>query len=109
MASGMSSTIREVALALVGAATAMTLSACTHAGDLSIQNDGPEDISVDTGEREFEVDGYGGIILLKNGCTPGDVTITFATGAKVVISGPVCPENEIIVGEGTANLRPSTN
>lgn len=102
----MRSKLREVMTAFAGATIALALTACTHAGDLSIVNDGPEGITVDTGEDEFEVGGYGGVVLLKNGCTPGNVTITFATGAKVVVSGPVCPENEIVVGEGTATLRP---
>lgn len=98
---------RIVTSVIVGVALAAGLAACADEGDLSIRNTGPDDVSVDTGDEMVVVDADGGAVLLGYGCTPGDVTVTFATGARTVLSGPVCPEQEIVVGDGTADLRPA--
>jgi|SRR5690625_1828577 len=101
----MRSKVQSVMLAL--AAAAVTLSACASSGDLSIVNNGPDDVWVDTGDEELSVEKDGGAVLLDYGCTPGDVTVRFSGGTDVEVPGPVCPEQEIVVGDGTATLRPA--
>jgi len=91
---------------LIGAVLAVTLTACGENVDLTISNDGPDDVTVATGDGEFTVDAGGGAALLDFGCTPGDVMITFADGHEVVLHGPVCPDRQIAVGDGTATVRP---
>lgn len=92
---------------LIGATVIVALTACSDAGDLSVINNGPSDITVDMGDEQVAVEADGGAVLLDYGCTPGDVTITFATGSETVLSGPVCPEQEIVVDDGTASLQPA--
>lgn len=92
---------------LVGATVALALTACSDAGDLSVVNNGPADVTVDTGDEEVVVEADGGAVLLDYGCTPGEVTITFASGSETVLPGPICPEEEIVVGDGAATLRPA--
>lgn len=99
--------MRSAMVVLVGATVAMALAACSDSGDLSVVNNGPGDITVDTGDEEVVVEADGGTVLLDYGCTPGDVTITFATGSETVLPGPICPEEEIVVGDGAATLQPA--
>jgi len=80
---------------------------CSSAGDLSISNDGPADVTVSTGDEELTVSPDGGAAILDYGCTPGDVTVTFASGQEIVLPGPVCPEQQIAIGDGTAELQPA--
>ena len=92
---------------VVAAVVAATLTACADAGDLSIVNDSPTDVIVRTGDEEDTVSAEGGVVLLDYGCTPGDVTVEFPSGRSVVVPGPVCPEQTIVIGDGTAELRPA--
>ncbi|GAA4780997.1 hypothetical protein GCM10025784_31930 [Citricoccus nitrophenolicus] len=92
---------------LMGAILAVTLTACSFPGDLSILNEGPDGVTVLTGDDEVVLDTGGGVILLDYGCTPGDVTVEFDSGSEVVVPGPVCPEQQIVVGDGTAMLQPA--
>lgn len=101
----MSTRSRVSAGALLAAASA-GLTGCGDAGSLSIVNDGPEEVVVDTGDEDpFTVDPDGGVVLLDYGCTPGDVVVTFPTGRRVIVPGPVCPAQELVIGDGTATLR----
>lgn len=90
-------------VALVG-----ILTGCSSAGDLEIFNEGPDDVMVHTGDEDAEVSAWGGAVLLDYGCTPGDVTVEFASGDTVVLAGPVCPEQHIVIGDGEAELRPAS-
>lgn len=89
-------------------ALAVTLTGCSSAGDLEIFNEGPDDVIVLTGDEEVEVTHDGGAALLDYGCTPGDVTVEFPSGESVVLAGPVCPEQHIVIGDGVAELRPAS-
>lgn len=102
----MRSVIRAVVGALASATVAVALTACSNAGDLSVFNYGPGNVTVDTGDEENSLEADGGVVLLNYGCTPGDVTIKFETGTEIVLPGPVCPEQEIVIGNETATLRP---
>lgn len=93
-------------LALV--ALVATLTGCASAGDLEVFNEGPDDVMVLTGDEELEVTHDGGAVLLDYGCTPGDVTVEFPSGESVVLAGPVCPEQRIVIGDGVAELRPAS-
>lgn len=87
----------------------LTTVACSDAGDLEIANDGPEDVVVRTGDEGVDpvaVTSGGGVAVLDYGCTPGDVTVEFPSAAPVVLPGPVCPDQEIRIGDGTARLVP---
>ena len=86
---------------------AATLTACSSAGDLTISNESPVDVTVSTGEEEVTVSAWGGASILGYGCTPGDVIVEFASGQKVVVAGPVCPEVQLVVLNGEVELRPS--
>jgi len=72
----------------VGVGLAMTLTACGNQGDLSIWNSGPSDVTVLTGDNELNVPASGGVSILDYGCTPGDVTVKFASGGEVLLPGP---------------------
>lgn len=92
---------------LVAVVLAMTLTACGNQGDLSIWNSGTSDVTVLTGDDELFVPASGGISLLDYGCTPGDVTVKFASHREVLLPGPVCPDQRIMVRDGTATLEPA--
>jgi len=92
---------------LAGLFLTMMLTACGSQGDLSFWNSGPGNVTVLTGDDELAIPADGGVDLLDHGCTPGDVTVKFASGQEVLLPGPVCPDQRIMVGDGTATLQPS--
>ncbi len=93
---------------LSSAFLAATLTGCSDRGALNIVNDGPRDVTVMTGDNDVIVDADGGAAILDYGCTPGDVTVEFAPGSQVVLPGPVCPDQWIVIGAGTATLQPAS-
>lgn len=103
----MNSATRLATGSLIGAVLAVTLTACSDPGDLNISNNGPDDVTVMTGDHEVTVYADGGVAILDYGCTPADVTVVFASGLEVVLPGPVCPDQRIVVGDATATLQPS--
>lgn len=104
----MSSGTRLARGALVGALVVAALAGCGSRGDLAVTNDSPDDVTVYTGDEEATVSSFGAVVLLDYGCTPGDVTVTFASDESLVLPGPVCPDQEILIGDGTAALRPAS-
>jgi predicted small lipoprotein YifL len=92
---------------LVGALLVMSMSACGHKGTLSIENAGPGEVTVFTGDQQLTVPSSGAIDVLDYGCTLGDVTVKLASGQQVLLHGPVCPDQRILVSEGTATLAPA--
>lgn len=99
---------RRAAAGAVLAGGLVAVSASSDAGDLSIVNEGLDDVVVAVDGDETEVDPGGGVVILDNGCTDGDVTVTFPAGEVAVVPGPVCPDQEIVIGDGRADLRPVT-
>lgn len=97
---------RGVAAGLVLAGVLVAVAACSDPGDLSFVNEGPDDVVVSVDGEEAQVDSGGGVVFLDNGCTDGDVTVTFPSGDEVVLPGPVCPDQEVVIGDGRADLRP---
>ena len=97
---------RAWTVAVAGVGVGAVLSACDGGGDLEVANDSGEVVTVRTGDEESEVDGGGGVVLLDYGCTPGDVTVEFPSGAEVVLPGPVCPGQQVVIRDGTAQVRP---
>ncbi|RMI13458.1 hypothetical protein EBM89_04385 [Cellulomonas triticagri] len=84
----------------------VALAACSAPGDLEISNTGPEDVVVVVDGQEHDVTGDGGVLLLENGCTDGDVVVRRASGVETVLPGPVCPPDRVLVGETVAEVRP---
>lgn len=84
----------------------IVLAGCGNSGDLAITNESSFDIVVDTGEDTVEVSALGGVVILDTGCTSGDVTIEYPSGEKIVVSGPVCPERELVVYDNKVDTRP---
>ena len=79
---------------LFGVVLVMSLAACGNKGDLSVENSGTVDVIVFTGDQEISVPASGAVSVLGYGCTPGDVTVRFASGQEVFLRGPVCPGSE---------------
>jgi hypothetical protein len=91
----------------LGAVLALTLSACSGPGDLNISNNGPDDVTVVTGDHEaMTVYADGAVAILGYGCTPADVTVKFSSGLEVVLPGPVCSDQQIMIGDDTATVEP---
>jgi len=84
-----------------------TLTACAPAGDLGFYNSSAGDVTVSTGDEEFEVASSEGAVLLDYGCTPGDITIELSSGQVVVVSGPVCPEQQVVIRDDEVDLEPA--
>lgn len=101
--------IRRLLAGALALGAVVGTTACGDAGDLSIRNDGPDDVTISTGDEESEVSAGGGVVILDYGCTPGDVTVRFADGRTAVVPGPVCPDEEIVVGDGRVDVRPLTS
>jgi hypothetical protein len=93
---------------LITVALAATLITHKIPGDLTISNHSPADVTVLTGDEEDTVPAGGGVSFLDYGCTPGDVTVEFTSGQVVVVSGPVCPEQQIVVYDGKVELLPAS-
>lgn len=92
---------------LVLLAVTATLTACSSLGDLTISNESSADVTVSTGDEEIAVSAWGGASILGSGCTPGDVIVEFSSGQKIVVTGPVCPEKQLVVLDSKVELRPS--
>jgi hypothetical protein len=88
------------------AATLMTLHKIP--GDLTFRNESPTAVTVLTGDEELTISAGGGASILDYGCTPGDVTVKFTSGQVVVVPGPVCPEQQIVVYDGKVDLQPAS-
>ncbi|WP_432522716.1 hypothetical protein [Kineococcus sp. SYSU DK006] len=87
------------------AALVLTAGGCGEGGDLTFHNDGPEDVSVVWDEGTLSIDAGGGVQILGSGCTEGDVVITFPSGKSRTLTGPVCPDRAIVIGDGEVDLR----
>ncbi len=83
------------------------LAACSSPGDLAIYNKGPGEVTVSIGSEEHTVSADGGVVLLRLGCTEGDVTVEFNSGQTVTVPGPVCPDKQISIRDGRAELQPA--
>jgi hypothetical protein len=91
---------------LIILAITATLTACGGPGNLNISNESSTDVTVSTGDEVVTVAALGGASILGSGCTPGDIIVKFTSGEKVAVSGPVCPEKQIVVLDGKVELRP---
>jgi len=97
---------RRVWIGFTGfALMAMFLTACASAGDLSVSNEGPLDVNVSIGDDEITVSPGGGVVILGSGCSQGDVIVEFESGQKVVVDGPICPDEQIVVHDSTVELQ----
>lgn len=94
-------------LGLLGVALSIALTGCSGAGDLSFSNESPNDVSVSTGSEEITVTAGGAVSILGSGCTKGDVIVEFTSGQKVVVAGPVCPSDHVVIRDGKVELQPS--
>lgn len=92
---------------LVILAVIATLTACSSPGDLTVRNETSTDVTVSTGDEDITVPALGAVIILGSGCTAGDVIVEFVSGRKVVVSGPVCPEEQLVVLGSKVERRPS--
>ncbi len=92
---------------LILMAVAATLTACSGLGDLNISNESSTDVTVSTGDEVITVAAWGAASILGSGCTPGDVIVELDSGQKVTVSGPVCPEKQLVVLDGKVELRAS--
>ena len=88
------------------AATLMTLHKIP--GDLTFRNENRTEETVLTGDEQFTISAGGGVSILDYGCTPGDITVKFSSGQVVVVPGPVCPEQQIVVYDGKVDLQPAS-
>jgi hypothetical protein len=93
---------------LITVALAATLITQKIPGDLTIRNESPNDVTVLTGDEGDTLPGWGGVSFLDYGCTAGDVTVKFTSGLVLVVSGPVCPNQQIVVYDGTVELQPAS-
>ena len=92
---------------LVFLAVTATLTACSSPGDLNISDEGSSDVTDSTGDEKITVSAGGAAIILDSGCTPGDIIVEFASNQKVVVSGPVCPDDQLVILDSKVELRPS--
>ncbi|NAZ81896.1 hypothetical protein GTR02_08695 [Kineococcus sp. R8] len=90
---------------LVTAAVAFAMAGCGEDGDLTLRNDGPDDVSVVWEEGSFSVQAGGGVQILDSGCTDEDVVVTFPSGKVVTVTGPVCPDRVIVIEDDDLELR----
>ena len=85
------------------------LTACSPAGDLEFSNEGPEAVTVSTGDQEFTVDADGGVVILNYGCSEDDISVRFPSGQETVLNEQVCPGQQVVIGDGTVDLQPSAS
>jgi hypothetical protein len=93
---------------LITVTVAATLATYSDPGDLAVSNESSAEVTVLTGNDEATVPAWGGSVFLDYGCTPGDVTVEFTSGPAVVVPGPVCPDEQIMVRrDGGVDLQPA--
>lgn len=97
----------SVARAVPAAVLLASVAACGDAGDLSVVNESTAEVVVSTQDETFDVSSDGGTVLLDYGCTPGDVSVKYPDGRTVVLEGPICPDEEIVVRDDDVEVRPS--
>lgn len=91
---------------LLVVALGVVLTGCSP-GDLTFSNESPSAVTVSTGDEEYAIEGWGGVSVLGSGCSQGDITVGFESGKTVVVDGPVCPDERLVIGEGTVDLQPN--
>ena len=84
------------------------LTACSPAGDLEFSNEGPEAVTVSTGDQEFTVDADGGVVILNYGCSEDDISVQFPSGQETVLHEQVCPGQQVVIGDGRVGLAPTS-
>lgn len=94
---------------LLAAALAAALTACSSGGDLAFSNEGPDDVTVSTGDQEFTVESDGGVHILGYGCTEGDTTVRFPSGQEIVLTERVCPDQQIVIRDGAVDLHAASD
>jgi hypothetical protein len=99
---------RSIAGAVVAVAAVAILTSCGDGGDLTVQNDGDDAVTVEIGEEKLDVPASSAVSLLDNGCSPGDVTARFTSGEAIVLDGPICPPDTIMIRGGDAAVRSAT-
>jgi ABC-type Fe3+-hydroxamate transport system substrate-binding protein len=96
-----------LASGLIILALTATLTACSGLGDLTIRNESSTDVTVSTGDERITVSAWGAASILGSGCTPGDIIVEFASEQKVVVNGPVCPDEQLVALDSKVEVRPS--
>ncbi|MFT2817939.1 hypothetical protein [Leifsonia sp. A12D58] len=92
---------------LVAVALSIAVTACSSPGDLSISNESDTDVTVSIGDDEVSISAWGAASILGSGCSEGDITVEFAAGDTVVVAGPVCPDQRIMIHDDWVDLQPS--
>lgn len=90
---------------LVAVALSVALTGCSGSDDLSISNESDTDVTVSIGDDEVSISAWGAASILGSGCSEGDVVVEFATGQEIVVAGPVCPEDLIMIHDGRVDLQ----
>ena len=93
---------------LLVVALSAVLTGCSR-GDLTFSNESPSEVTVSIGDEDYAIEGWGGVSILGAGCSQGDITVGFASGKTLVVDGPVCPDERVVIGEGTVDLQPTGN
>lgn len=92
---------------LLAVALSAALTGCSSAGDLNFSNEGPNDVTISTGSEKLTVAAWGAVSILGSGCSQGDIIVEFSSGQKVVIAGPICPSEQVVIHASTVDLQPS--
>ena len=90
---------------LVVVALSAALTGCSSAGDLSISNESDTDVTVSIGDDKVSISAWGAASILGSGCSAGDVVVEFPSGQEIVVAGPVCPDDLIMIHDGRVDLQ----
>lgn len=65
----------------------------------------PPSATVSLGDRKVSVEAWGSVAVLDYACTDGDVSVQVqGQPAPVVLEGPVCPDDTIVLHDGKVEL-----
>lgn len=77
-------------------------------GQIELTNNTQADVGVQLGSGYVdEVLGDGGTVIYTDECYDGPIVVTFADERSVDLEGPICPGQELLIGDETAKLRAS--
>lgn len=97
---------RMFVASLVGAAAVVSLGACLSE-TFTMVNNGTQEVEVFLGDETVTVPESGAVEIMEYECTPGDVTVTIPDVAPIVLPGPICNDEEIIVWNEGATTAPA--
>ncbi len=90
---------------------ALAFAGCAEDGQVHIANNAEAtvDVWLSDDDAEEDIPADGGVLIFTNECFDGPLVVMYADGRTLELAGPICPGQELIVGNEAAVLREASS